>query len=246
MTADRVLQIVDVLRFTAPPDRCSYLPKETASLEYRYAPGLGGAQFQELLRRGWRRHGLTIFRPACPSCTKCRSLRVDVRRFEPTKSQRRTLRRNAEVQVTLAESAVTDEHLRLYNDYHSDMHQRRGWPHDRITAGQYHESFLAGGWPFAREVRYYRNGRLAGVGLVDLVPDGLSSVYFYHDPDWRPLGPGTYSILQELQLARDLGLRYVYLGYWIAECPSMAYKGRFAPHEILARYPADDEEPLWQ
>jgi arginine-tRNA-protein transferase len=235
----------DLLRFTAPPDTCSYLPDQTASLEYRYAPGLGAAEFQELLRRGWRRHGLTIFRPACPRCTRCRSLRVDVRQFAPTKSQRRALRRNADVQVTLERPAVTGEHLRLYDDYHADMHRRRGWPYDRLTAGQYYESFLAGDWEFARELRYYRGGRLAGVGLIDLVPEGLSSIYFYHDPAWRPLGPGTYSILQELHLARELGLRYHYLGYCIAECPSMNYKSRFGPHEILQRYPADSEEPQW-
>ena len=125
------------------------------------------------------------------------------------------------------------------------MHHRRGWPLRSDTAEEYDESFLAGRHAFAREFLYLRGRRLIGVGLVDLAPSALSSVYFYHDPEWRAGSPGTFSALQEIRYAQETGRAYVYVGYWIAECQSMSYKNRFQPHEVLQRYVGDGEEPVW-
>jgi arginine-tRNA-protein transferase len=232
--------------FQSPPGRCSYVPAETASLACRVCAGLTAAQFQELLCRGWRRHGCQLFRPACAACVKCRSLRVDVARFRPSKSQRRCLKRNAGVEVVIRRPTVTADHVRLYNAWHADMSARRGWRCQRVDEAEYAESFLLGDWEFAREMLYVDDGRLIGVSLVDVVDAGLSSVYFYHDPAWRDLGPGTFSILQEIDVCRRTGRPYLYLGYCIAECPSMAYKSNFGPHEVLQRYVGDDEEPRWE
>jgi arginine-tRNA-protein transferase len=232
--------------FQSPPDCCSYVPTETASLAYRVCAGLTATQFRELLRRGWRRHGRHLFRPACPACVKCRSLRVDVTRFRPDRSQRRCLRRNQGTEVLFQRPTVTPDHVRLYNAWHADMSLRRGWPFHPTDEEDYAEAFLPGEWEFAQEMLYVRDGRLIGVSLVDVVDDGLSSAYFYHDPGWRDLGPGTLSILQEIDFCRRTGRTHLYLGYWIAECPSMAYKANFGPHEVLERYVTDDEEPVWR
>ncbi|REK23474.1 MAG: arginyltransferase [Planctomycetota bacterium] len=230
---------------TEPQRPCSYLPEETASLVYRISAGMSETALGEMLRRGWRRHGCHLFRPACPRCTKCRSLRVDVARFTPTKSQRRCRKRNADVNVFIRRPTVTIDHVRLYNAWHEDMTERRGWRPSHTTIDDYADSFLAGQWESAREMLYLRNNRLVGVGLIDLVPDGLSSIYFYHDPAWRPLGPGTFSALHEIDLCRRTGRAFCYLGYCIAGCPSMSYKARFRPHQILSRYVDDDEAPEW-
>jgi leucyl-tRNA---protein transferase len=125
------------------------------------------------------------------------------------------------------------------------MHVRSGWRDDRISSEAYAEAFLAGDWSFAKEFRYYRKDQLIGVGLVDVLPDALSSVYFYHDPAWRPESPGTFTVLKEIEYAQQTGRRYLYLGYWVADCQSMAYKARFGPHDILSVYPNDHEEPNW-
>lgn len=239
------LPIVDLMRERTELYPCSYLPEETARLEFRFVPDLTAAQWQHLLQRGWRRHGLNIFRPACPACAECRSLRVDVSRFSPSKSQRRTLRKNDDVTVELALPEVSDEHLRVFNEYHADMHDRRQWRFRQSDADDYYESFLAGDWSFAREMRFLRDGRLIGVGLVDVVPEGLSSIYFYHDPEWRPRGPGTFSVLKEFEHIRESGGRYDYLGYWVSGCPSMTYKANFVPHELLDGHVRDDEGPVW-
>jgi arginine-tRNA-protein transferase len=95
-------------------------------------------------------------------------------------------------------------------------------------------------------MRYFREETLVGVGLIDLLPHSLSSIYFYHAPDWRPDGPGTFSMLCEIELARQRQLDFVYLGYWIRDCQSMAYKNRFVPHELLRSRPGERMEPDWQ
>jgi leucyl-tRNA---protein transferase len=235
----------ELMRLVAPEGECSYLPWETSSLEYRLIVAIDTADYAELVRRGWRRHGVHFFRPACPACVKCRSLRIDVERFRPTKSQRRTRKRNEHVTFEVAEPEVTHEHVRLFNAYHQSMTEHKGWRENRTTPDDYFQSFLAGDWEFDAEFRYRIDGELVGVGLVDLLPDALTSVYFYHHPRWRPMGPGTFSLLREIEFARATGRRHVYLGYWISECASMTYKANFGPHELLLRYPADDEPPEW-
>jgi arginyl-tRNA--protein-N-Asp/Glu arginylyltransferase len=235
----------ELARFTSPPRSCSYLPTETASLAYRVHAGMDEQQFYELLRRGWRRHGAHLFRPRCPVCTQCRSLRVLVDEFEPSRSQRRILQRNQDVQVYIGPASVSPDHVRVYNAYHADMSLRRGWPHNETTVDDYANSFLIGEWPFAHEMLYYERDELIGVGLVDIVSEAVSSVYFFHAPDWRPRAPGTFSILQELQFCRATGRRFNYLGYWIAGCQSMAYKSNYTPHEILDGYIDPPTEPRW-
>lgn len=239
------LPVVDLFRSRTPLNTCSYLSAETSSLEYRVIPDLTAEVFQFLLERGWRRQGLSIFRPACPACRKCVSLRVDVQNFQPTKSQRRALRRNEDVTVSVHPATVSERHMQLFNSWHADMHLRSGWSPQELTASDYFESFLSQDCNFGREFRYHREGKLVGVGLVDVVPEAASSVYFYHDPAWRSDSPGTFSALQEIEWVRQHGGKWLYLGYWITECPSMNYKNRFRPYETLAEYVGDDEEPSW-
>ncbi len=238
-------ELGELQRWATSPYRCSYLPAETAVLHYRIIAALSPRAYDELLARGWRRFGCEFFRPACPRCAQCRSLRVRVAEFTPSRSQRRTLRRNAGIAVLVQAPTVTPDHVRLFNTYHADMRQRRGWPFHPINAVAYWQGFVGGEWEFAREFPYYEDGQLVGVGLADVTTDSLSSVYFFHDPAWRPRSPGVFSILQQLAYARQHGVRYHYLRYWVPGSRSMAYKARYRPHELLTRYPADTEEPEW-
>jgi arginine-tRNA-protein transferase len=237
---------VELLRLTEDPRVCSYLPDKTASLEYRLIAGAGAETCQRLISRGWRRFGICFFRPMCPQCSECRSLRVVVGRFRPSKSQRRCLKRNPEITVRLVRPEASTRHIQLYNAYHQDMNRRRGWPYRPIAPEAYIESFVMGAGTFGHEMQYHADGRMVGVGLIDILPAGISSVYFYHDPAWRRNGPGTFSILQEIRLAGSLGKPHLYLGYCIRENPSMRYKSRFLPHECLDRYVADGDPPSWR
>ena len=236
----------ELLRIIEPQRECSYLPEETASLEYRILYGITDSQYEQLLARGWRRFGTHFFRPACPQCTKCRSLRVNVTDFEPGKSQRRCQRRNESIRIELDVPRVSQAHLDLYNAYHAAMREAKGWQDRNVDRSEYRQSFLEGDWPFAREVRYLRNQDLIGVGLIDVVSTATSSVYFYHAPNWRPDNPGTFSLLTELGLAKQWGKLHLYLGYWIPENRSMDYKAAFRPHQLLTSYEADEVSPRWE
>ncbi len=202
----------ELARFQSEPDRCAYLPDQTSSLLYRHFLTLSAADYERLLERGWRRHGAFFFRPGCPFCSQCRSLRVPLAAFRPTKSQRRCWRRNRDVSVEIARPSMTERHLQLFNRYHADMQRRRNWPYRYTEAVEYATSFLSGNFDFAYEFRFVRDRQIVGIGLVDLTPRVASSVYFYHDPDWRPAGPGVYSMLAELRAAEERGCRIPLFG----------------------------------
>lgn len=235
----------DELRIISPPDTCSYLPAETSSLEYVIPKTMTAGRFEALLARGWRRFGDYYFRPKCPGCTACRPLRIDLTAFRRTKSQRRAVRKNSHIRLLVQRPSVTEEHIDVFNQYHADMHLRRDWPLRRITVDEYVEGFIGNDVGLGYEFLYFDDNRLMGVGLVDQTPGVSSGAYFYHRPEWRDASPGTYSLLCELEYAREHGRRFHYLGYWIRDCPSMAYKSRFGPHELLESFVREDEEPVW-
>ena len=213
---------------------------------YRIAYELSETRYEQLLSRGWRRLGRTLFRPMCAACRECRSLRLCIPEYMPNKNQRRCVSRNAGLTLLIQKPTVSDEHVSLYNRFHLDMHHRRQWPHREITKDQYYESFLEGQFPFAREFQYRDGGQLIGLGLVDITASAMSSIYFFHDPDYREGGLGTFSIQKEIEYGRANDRSWLYMGYYIRDCASMNYKNRFRPHEILQRYVADDEPPLWE
>jgi len=227
------------------PRPCPYIPVEKASLEYRIVVDLDSAVYADLLRRGYRRFGYQLYRPACSECNQCVSLRILVDEFAPTASQRRVLRLNRHIRSELCPAGVSDQHIDLFNRYHRFMATHRGWQRDAITSDAYVESFVAGGGTFSWQWLYYDGPRLVGVALMDEVMDAISLVYYFHDPAWRPHSPGTFSMLTQLAYAKEKKLPYAYPGYWVASNPSMNYKVRFRPNERLAHYPADGDDPRW-
>lgn len=220
--------------YVAPPDRCGYLPDQNWQLRYEVVGQLTPSEYAVRLRSGWRRFGFSLFKPECPDCQQCQSLRVNVAEFRPNQSQRRVRKRNeGEVRVEVGPPSVSDEKLALYDKYHRFQAVAKGWPeHGRETAAGYMEAFVAN--PFiTQEWAYYLGDRLIGVGYVDRLPIGLSAIYFFYDPDERDRSLGTWNILSIIAGARADGLPHVYLGYFVAGCRSLAYKQKFRPNEIL-------------
>ncbi|MBX9625359.1 MAG: arginyltransferase [Gemmataceae bacterium] len=220
--------------FDSPPGRCSYLPGRAASFRNEVVRTLTPAEYQERLLAGWRRFGHLLFRPVCPSCRACQSLRVPVATFRPDRSQRRAAVANADLTLSIGEPAVTDEKLDLYDKFHAAQAERVGWDdHGPKDPAEYAESFTVNPLP-VEEWQYRLGGRLVGVGYVDVVPAGLSAVYFFHDPDEHKRSLGTFNVLSVIRAAADRGLPHVYLGYYVDGYRSLAYKARFRPHELLA------------
>lgn len=220
--------------YTPPPSPCGYLPDRDWQITYEVAGGVTAAEYEARLKAGWRRFGYSLFRPQCPECRACRSLRVPVETFRPDRSQRRAFAANAgDVELVIGEPSVTREKLDLYDRFHAFQHDHKGWPgRDPQDPAEYAESFVANPFP-TEEWCYYLGGRLAGVGYVDALPAGLSAIYFFHDPEHRDRSLGTYNVLCALREAARRGLPHVYLGYHVAGCRSLEYKARFRPNEVL-------------
>ena len=161
----------------------------------------------------------------------CQSLRVPVTTFQPRENQRRAWNRNhGSVTVRIDSPSVSDAKLDLFARFLQHGHEAKGWP---ANHGDDLGLLLANPFP-TEEWCYYLDDRLIAVGYVDALPEGLSAIYFYHDPAERHRSLGTYNVLSILESARARGLPHVYLGYYVEGCRSLDYKGRFRPNEVLS------------
>jgi len=225
---------------------CAYISGNKVRMNYKYVAQASKAFATAVITRGWRRFGKYFFHPICQGCNECKSIRIDARDYHYSKSQRKAIKRNAETKIIVQEPSLTQAHLNLYNKYHAHKSQTDGWTHRNISQREYHENFVDGAHDFGKEVLYIIDDKLVGVDLIDILDDGISSIYFYYDPDYARLSLGTYSLLYQIKLAGILELPWIYLGYWVDGCKAFAYKPKFQPQEILDGFPHISEQPLWE
>jgi arginyl-tRNA--protein-N-Asp/Glu arginylyltransferase len=223
-----------LFRYVAPPTTCGYLPDRRWSLEYEMVAAISADEYAQRLLDGWRRFGGMLFRPQCPACKACQSIRVDVQRFTPNRSMRRVLKINGDdLALHIGEPTVTRAKLRLYDRFHAFQADTKGWPeHAPKDPGSYRESFVFNP-DFTQEWCYYLGDRLVGVGYVDDLPIGFSAIYFFYDPDQRHRSLGTYNVLTLLAESARRRLPHLYLGYYVKGCRSLQYKANYLPSEIL-------------
>jgi leucyl-tRNA---protein transferase len=233
---------MSVARFTAghppelvvydKPQRCPYLRDRVARMPLRLpSRALDREELDERLEQGDRRQGFVLYRTACPTCAACEPIRLDVHRFKPSAAQRRVLRRgDRALSVEIGPTVLDARHIELYNAHKQGRHLDDGQP--PIDADGYRD-FLVNTCCDTFELRYYLGAELVGVAITDRGARALSAVYCCYDPRYQRLGIGTFSILKQLELCQTWGLRYLYLGLYIAESEKMAYKARFLPHERL-------------
>lgn len=208
------------------PAPCPYLPSRMKQYEYFFAQGVEARELAQLLARGWRKFGLYYFRPACPGCRRCLPLRIRTADFSPSRTQRRIDRKNRDLRVTFGPLRYAPRIFDIYRD-----HSLARFSQD-VDLDDFLCSFYLPSCP-SLQVEVYREEELVAVGFLDRGEDCLSSVYFCFDPRFTDLNLGTFSVLQEIAHARSLGLSYYYLGYYIPECGSMAYKAHFRPRECF-------------
>jgi arginine-tRNA-protein transferase len=220
--------------FVTEPDECSYLPDRVRSMEHDIFRSLSAAEYLKLMQQGWRRFGRMVFRPQCPHCHACQSLRVAVQRFRPNRSQRRVRQMNeGVVRLQIGRPAVTEAKVELHRRYHAFQADFKGWPlHEPETEEAYRHSFVENPFP-TREYCYYFGDELIAVGYVDDLPGALSAIYCFYAPEHRSRSPGTWNVLCILEQAARRAIPYAYLGYYVAGCRSMEYKAKFVPNEVL-------------
>jgi len=231
-------ELESVIHLGDVTDPCPYLPDQVAT--FRFGNGyLAGSHYEEMLAWGYRRNGQYVYRPVCRMCSECWVLRVPVARFRRSKSQRRVWNRGLGLfRATLGPCRYSEEKADIYERYLAFQHEGDEGP---VTEERYSTFLVDSCLPHeTMEIQYRVRGRLAGVGIVDRLRHSLSTVYFYFDPEFAELSPGTWSALFEIELARTWKLDHYYLGYYIPGCPAMNYKSRFQPCEVKS-----PDQPGW-
>lgn len=219
--------------FQTLPHACGYYPQRTAqNLVLDPAAPQLDQLYGTALERGFRRAGGHLYLPQCPGCRACVPCRVDVTAFHPDRAQRRCLKRNADIEVTPAMAGYTAERHALYETYLRQRHPGGGM--DEADASDFRR-FLTAPWSPTVFLELRLRGRLLAVAVTDVCLDGLSAVYTFYDPTLAARGLGNFAVLSQIGLARERGLPWLYLGFWIQGHPKMDYKRRFQPLQVRGR-----------
>lgn len=217
--------------FATAPHPCSYLEGEEATTVFiDPAAKVDQHLYTELSLLGFRRSGSHLYRPHCTHCQACLSCRIPVRLFRPGRSHKRCLRRNQDLTMHRVDTIDTDEHYTLYEQYINARHSDGDmYPPSR----EQYRAFLSAEWGTTHYIEYRHNGKLVLLSVCDRLLDGFSAVYTFFDHTQEKRSLGAFAILQQIEKARELSLPYVYLGYWIKNCPKMNYKTQYRPLELL-------------
>ncbi|WP_238122689.1 MULTISPECIES: arginyltransferase [unclassified Xanthobacter] len=228
--------------YLTAPAPCPYLPDREERKVFTHLVGERAASLNDILTQGgFRRSQSIAYRPACEGCRACISVRICVDDFRESRSFRRVLAANDDLIGTPRPSSPTSEQYGLFHAYVGARHGDGGMADMSVLdyAMMVEDTHVE-----TRLIEYRKRGAdsrslgrgtgdLIAVALTDILSDGLSMVYSFYNPFVPQRSLGTFLILDHVARARDLGLPYVYLGYWVQGSGKMDYKRRFVPQERL-------------
>ncbi|MEM6625576.1 MAG: arginyltransferase [Pseudomonadota bacterium] len=224
--------------YLTSPQPCPYLPGKKERKVFANLAVDGAVSVNDsLTRSGFRRSQTIVYRPACASCSECRSVRIDVANFKWSKRWRRVANRSKDMVRSPRPAAASREQFRLLKKYLDHRHEDGGMT--EMTLRDY--AGMVDASPVRTVVFEYRappepgedEGKLIAAALTDVMRDGLSMVYSFFDPAFSDRSLGSFMILDHIRLAKELELPYVYLGYWVRGSEKMGYKAAFRPFEIF-------------
>lgn len=192
---------------------------------------------------GFRRSQTIAYKPACDGCSACVSVRIPVDTFQPSTSQRRIIKKNIDLERVPREPMATEPQFELLHTYLQDRHANGGMSDmdeddfsamvEETTVDTIIFEYWKKSDPADETQEPLGRQKLIGASVTDVIDDGLSMVYSFFDPSESARSLGSYMILDHVKKAREMGLPYVYLGYWIDDCRKMAYKAKYQPLEAL-------------
>lgn len=218
--------------YVTAPQPCPYLEDRLERKLFTALQGETAAELNDSLSaQGFRRSQNVLYRPSCADCASCLSARIDVQAFKPSRSQRRTINRNAGIQRRATSPWATEDQYDLFRRYLDSRHADGGMADMDVFefAAMIEETPIR-----SRVIEYTdsETSELVGVCLTDVLSDGVSMVYSFYGPDRPKDGLGNYMILDHIEIARNAGLPYVYLGYWVPGSQKMGYKAKFSGLEV--------------
>lgn len=215
--------------YLTAPFSCSYLPeREACSLFADPDYELNNQVYSRLAQHGFRRSGALAYRPHCKNCQACTPIRVLTNQFQPSRTQKRAWKKHQNLNTQIHTLSFNQEHYELYLRYQKHRHKGGGMDEDNPDA---YKSFLLKSSVDSLLVEFRENGVLRMVSLIDILHDGLSSVYTFYEPAQEKTAYGVFNVLWQIELCRQLQLNYLYLGYWIKDCRKMSYKTDYQPTE---------------
>lgn len=223
----------ELMFYASAPHACSYLEgQEAVTLFADPKATMTTALYSALSELGFRRSGEYVYTPRCPRCDACLPARIPVSRFTPSRSQRRNLKQNADLEVSVLSTEFRPTHFDLYQRYIASRH-----PDGSMATPdpQQYNRFFGSSWCDTRYIEFSLQGKVLAISVIDVLKSGFSAVYTFFDPAQSHRGLGVYAVLWLIEEARRRELPYLYLGYLIHDSPKMAYKAHYRPLEVFNR-----------
>ena len=210
---------------------CGYLETKIAqSLFVHPSYSITTSTYAHLLEQGFRRSGEEVYAPHCSHCSACIPARLPLKKFKPSKSQRRCMRKNIETQVNIKPAIFEQAHYDMYLRYQAIRHPDGSM----INASpENYFSFLSSSWCNTQFVEFSIHNELAGIAIIDQFDEAWSAVYTFFEPKFSDYSLGVYAILWQIQQANLQQKEYLYLGFWLKDCTKMSYKTCYQPIQLL-------------
>jgi arginine-tRNA-protein transferase len=229
---DQMLQKIHF--YVTTPYPCGYLPNQLAQSLIATPQHLTNAyHYNGLIQQGFRRSGKFVYRPHCENCQACISVRLPIAEFQASRSQKRAFKEHQSLEVSISRLNFDETQFTLYQAYQAARHQEADDSKEEKDPATQYRDFLVQTNVDSLSISFTLNDQLKMVSIVDIVEDGISAVYTFYDTTDSKASYGTYSVLWLIEWCKQLGLPYLYLGYWIQDSQKMAYKRNFMPQEAL-------------